>query len=296
MIRKNRKTLPSIVFLFLVSLACSTTSIPFLDSAPEPEATEAVDPNMISTMVADSVGEKVSQTLEAMPPTLTVTPLPTETPTSTEIPPTSTPTKIVYPETGSALQEDVDGSIIYLDYTGGFEVNIPDDWLPIRIGEQEYIMAWSLLEASPPEIQRSLQSMQSLDPNTFRLFVLDTREDHYDNGFVTNINLVLSLASEASLEEIFAQSVLALPSSIPGLVIISSEITETSLGVPVGIIISEWDSKTAVGDPIRLYQKQALFMVDGQSLVMTFTSTVDFKDNVLGDFDLFVNEFKLLDN
>lgn len=298
MIRKNKKILPAIVFLFLASLACSISSIPFLASAPEPEGIEETDPNMISTMVAEAVAEKVFQTLEAMPPTSTSTPLPTDTPapTPTEIPPTSTPTKIVYPETGSALREDVDGSIMYLDYTGGYLIKIPDNWLAIRIGEQEYIMAWSLLEASPPEIQRSLQSMQSLDPNKFRLFILDTQAGHYDDGFVTNINFVLSPESDSSLEEIFAQSVLALPLSIPDLVIISSEVAETSLGEPVGIIISEWDSKTAAGDPIRLYQKQALFQVNNQSLVITFTSTVDFKDEVLGDFDLLVDGFVLLDN
>lgn len=298
MIRKNKKILPAIVFLFLASLACSISSIPFLASAPEPEGIEETDPNMISTMVAEAVAEKVFQTLEAMPPTSTSTPLPTDTPapTPTEIPPTSTPTKIVYPETGSALREDVDGSIMYLDYTGGYLIKIPDNWLAIRIGEQEYIMAWSLLEASPPEIQRSLQSMQSLDPNKFRLFILDTQAGHYDDGFVTNINFVLSPESDSSLEEIFAQSVLALPLSIPDLVIISSEVAETSLGEPVGIIISEWDSKTAAGDPIRLYQKQALFQVNNQSLVIAFTSTVDFKDEVLAEFDLLVDGFVLLNN
>lgn len=296
MISKNKKTLSALVFLFLLSLACSTTSIPFLKSASEPEGLEEIDPNMILTMVADSVAEKVSKTLEAVPPTHTSTPLPTETPTPTEISPTNTPTKIVYPETGSALQEDVDGSITYLDYTGGYMVNTPDDWLAIRIGEQEYLMAWSLLEASPPEIQNSLQSMQSLDPNTFRLFILDTQKGHYDNGFVTNINLVLSLETDRTLEEVFAESVLTLPLSIPDLVIISSEVTETSSGEPVGIIISEWDAKSAVGDAIRLYQKQALFMINNRSLVISFTTTVDFKDEVVGDFDTMVDKFKLLDN
>jgi len=300
MIRKSKKILPAIVFIFLASLACSTSSIPFLDSAPESEDIEETDPNMISTMVAESVAEKVSQTLEAMPPTNTPLPPPTETstpmPTPTEMPPTSTPTKIVYPETGSVLQKDVDGSIIYLDYTGGYLVKTPENWLAIRIGEQEYIMAWSLLEASPPEIQSSLQDMQSLDPNTFRLFMLDTQEGHYDDGFVTNINLVLSLETDRTLEEVFAESVLALPLSIPDLVIISSEITETSSGEPVGIIISEWDAKSAVGDPIRLYQKQTLFMIKDQSLEIKFTSTVDFKDEVVDDFDLLVDGFMLLDN
>ena len=144
---QKKFTLPLLMGFLLLSLAC-VTSIPFLNSEPETAPAEVPDQNAIQTMIVDAVNQKVSQTLEAIPPT----PLPTETPlpspTATEIPPTSTPTEIAYPEMGSELQENDDGSITYFDYTGAYRVDIPAQWLAIRPGSTEYNAAWLLPEAS----------------------------------------------------------------------------------------------------------------------------------------------------
>jgi len=294
--RKKRLLLLLLVFL-LLSLACAT-SIPFFGTTPETNPVATIDPMALETMIANAAAEKVVQTLEALP-TNTATPLPTETPiplpTATEIPPTSTPVEIDYPETGSALQKEDDGSITYLDYTGAYSVNIPAEWLVLRPGEVEYTEAWAMPEASTPEIRSSLEAMQSLDPIIFRIFALDIKEEHFSNGFVTKFNFVLSLETDTSLEETFAQSVLELPDAIPGLVVIESVITETSLGIPLGIIVSEWNTTTNAGQAIRLYQEQAIILVKKRSLIITFTSTVDFKDQVLQDFEMMVDGFELLD-
>ncbi len=292
--QQKKSTLPLLVGFLLISMACAT-SIPFLDSAPETAPIEEPDQNAIQTMIADAVNQKVSQTLEAIPPT----PLPTETllpsPTATEIPPTSTPTEVVYPETGSKVQENDDGSTTYFDYTGAYRVDIPTQWLAIRPGSTEYNAAWLLPEASVPEIRKSLETMQSFDSNIFRIFALDVQEGHYSDGFVSNINFVLDHQNTASLEETFAQSVLALPDAISGLVVTSAEITETTLGMPVGIIESEWDAESDTGQIIRIYQRQALFAGKNNFLIITFTSTVDFKDQLLEDFEIMVDGFELLD-
>lgn len=291
---RKKWLLPLLMGILLVSMACAT-SIPFLGTTPE---VEEVDPSELETMVADAVAQKVAQTLEAMPPTNTATPLPTETPTpsptATEIPPTSTPTEVDYPETGSDLQKEDSGLTTYLDYTGAYTVKLPAEWLALRPGEVEYTEAWTMPEASTPEIRSSLEAMQSLDPNIFRLFALDIKEGHYNNGFVTNINFVLSLETPASLEETFAQKILKLPETATDLVVTSSDITETSSGESVGIIETQWDEESASGETVSLYKKYAVFMVKNRSLIITLNSTVDFKDQVLQDFDTMVDGFELL--
>ena len=298
MAQRKRWLLPLLFGVLFLSIACAIPSLPFLETAPESEPAPTIDPMALETMIANAAAEKVAQTLAAIP-TNTLTPIPTETPTpsptATEIPPTSTPTEVDYPETGSDLQEDDDGSITYLDYTGAYSANIPAEWLALRPGEAEYSAAWTMPEASTPEIRSSLEAMQSLDPSIFRIFILDLKEGHFNNGHVTNINFVLSLETEASLEEAFAQSVLELPDAIPGLVVTESEIAETSSGIHFGCIVSEWDTTTDAGQTIRVYQKQAIFMVKNRSLIITFTSTVDFKDQVLDDFETMVDEIELLD-
>ena len=283
------------LLFFTVSVACSTSSIPFIGGEPEAEAAPTVNPADLEIMIAEAAATKVAQTLEAIP-TNTATSIPTETPvpSPTPIPPTSTPTEVDYPNTGSTFEENDDGVMVYTDFVGAYTVNLPAKWLAMRPGEEEYTEALTLLEASVPEIEASLQAIESFDPDTFRLVALDTREGHYNGGFVGNINLVLSEETDASLEEFFAASVLGLPESLPGVLIISSDITATSSGVPVAFIASERDIVTDTGQDVRLYQKQALFMVKNRSLIVSFTSTVDFKDQILEDFDMMVDGFERL--
>lgn len=296
---KRRKIPFLLAFLLFLGMACAVPALPFLGGDEAAAPLSEVDEASLATMVADAAAQKVKQTLEAMPPTLTPTKTPTETPipspTATEIPPTGTPTEVDYPATGSDLEEKDDGTTRYRDYAGGYEIHIPVVWLALRPGEEEYTQAWSLPEASDPAVQNSLREMQSLDPGVYRLFALDIREGHYSNGFVTNLNFVLGTESEASLEETFAESVLTLPDAVPGTVVIDSSLTETEAGIPYGNIESERELQGTAENPLTLYQKQAIFMVKKRPLVITFTSTTDFKDQVIGEFDAMLNTFSLLE-
>ena len=96
---------------------------------------------------------------------------------------------------------------------------MPAGWLAVRVNEQEYFDAWTLAETSDPAIQSSLTSIQSQDPNQFRLFALDTQDGHLLGGFVTNINFIWNEQYDMSLEDetdLLAASA-ALREAIPGL-------------------------------------------------------------------------------
>ena len=105
--QQKKILIPLLMGILIISLACET-SIPFLETTSEADEVVAIDPLALETMIAEAAASKVAQTLEALPPTNTATPLPTETPvpspTATEIPPTSVPTEVDYPATGSDLQ------------------------------------------------------------------------------------------------------------------------------------------------------------------------------------------------
>lgn len=287
----------SLLSLFLV-LGCAVPAIPFLDSAPTEPAPITIDADTLATMVADAAAQKVAQTQQAVPPTVQPTAttfetlLPTATPT--EIPATETATPLVLPETGSALIP-VENAHLYYDYTGDYMLTTPANWLTVRPGEVEYTEAWGLPISAYPEVKTALQNMQSLDPNSFRLFVLDTQEGHFDNSFLSNINLLSAPANGATLDEIFAQSVIDLPEAIPGSLVTDSGISEHVNGLRMGVITSEWDSQLAYGETLRLYQKQVIFVISDRSLIITFTSTADFKDTILADFDTMVDNLTILE-
>ncbi len=275
----------SLIFSVLIT-GCAALDLPFLDAAPAAEsAPTQIDPATLSTMIAEAAAQKVAETLAAIPPTETLIPTATETPQPTATqPPTATLTPTSYPESGSELIK-ADEETRYYDYTNGYALTLPANWLPIRPGEIEYAEAWGLPVASYREINLALQRMQSLDPQTFRLFILDIQEGHFENAFLSNINLTTSPTNGAGLDEIFAQSVLELPKTIEGLVVVESNIIETEDGNRYGEVVAVWDSQLLNGEPVSIYQKQALYIFNDMSLVITFSSSTDFKDTILSDFD-----------
>lgn len=288
---------PLTLFALLLTLGCALPTLPFLDNTAANTAPTAVDADTLATLVADSVAQKVAKTLEALPPTAqpsaSATLPPSPTATATEIPPTPTDAPKQYPETGSDIVQEEE-KLLYYDYSGNYMITIPPNWLAIRPGEVEYAEAWGLPVAARPEVKTALKSMQSLDPSTFRLFILDVQEGHFDKGFLSNISFISTPENEAGLDEVFAQSVLQLPETIQGLVVTDSLIKDSTNGERMGIIVSEWDAQTASAENIRIFQQQAIFMIEKRALIITFTSTVDFKDTILPDFDALVDSFQLL--
>ncbi|MCP4141982.1 MAG: hypothetical protein GY755_17180 [Chloroflexi bacterium] len=284
--------------VFLISVACAT-SIPFLGTTPENTEVPTLNPLDLEIMIAEAAGTKVAQTLEAIP-TNTATPIPTETPlpSPTVIPPTSTPTEVDYPDTGSALEENDEGVTVYTDYEERYKISTPLEWLALRPGEEEYLAAWTLPEAAEPEVLEILQLIEKQDPNVTRLTLWDLRDGHYSNGFVNRMSLAFDTPfdnSDMFLEEYFAATVIDLPKAIPGLLITSANISETSSGMPVALVASEREISTNTEKTFYLYQKQALFKINERFLVISFASTEPFREQVEQEFDAFVDDIALLD-
>ena len=298
--RKKTKMMLLAGGLLIASIAC-TTSIPFLDSVLEPP-TQEVDPNALATMVAESVAAKVTQTLQAMPLANEPEPPPMEISTSlppTEIPPTIEPTltPTPTPTEGTSLSElEEDDVMLFTDYSVGYKLAVPLDWLSLRVHEQEFLDAWLLPEATNPAVQQSLTNIQEMDPSEVRLVALDLREAHLINDFVTNINLMWDEQNNFILEDTMQQSLNELPLIIPGVRIVSSQFSETSAGIPIGVIISEWDTQTSAGGNIRIRQKQVFFRPTVGTLVATLTTSTDLNDAIVPEFDTMVDEIKLLDD
>lgn len=296
--QRKKSITPLIILFLLISTACSTSSIPFLETAPEKAPVEEISPSALETMIAASVAEKISQTLEAMPPTYTATPLSTETPiptqTATEPPPSATHTEIDYPETGSDLKENDDGSLTFLDYKAKYSLELPLEWMSLRPDSPEYREAW-ITEATNPVVINILKSLENIDPKIQRLYILDLQKEHYANGFITYTNIALDHENGRSLEESFADYVLNYPNIYSGVQVISSDITKTSSGIQVGIVAVEWNPTGYEEKGLRAYEKTAIFAVQDRILFIIFKTTVDLKEETLPIFDTMIDSFKLLE-
>jgi hypothetical protein len=282
----NRRILFIALFLLMTILACV---VPGISTASEPAP--SVEPGRLETMVAETVSAAIAQTEQAapkatLPPTDTAEPA--ETAASTEEPVVS----------GSSLTAQNDGTILYVDSTARFQLNVSPGWLPVRINEQEYYDAFSLPAASDAAVQRTLVNIKTLDPNTFRLFIYDLQDGHMQNGVITSVNFVWDPKGRISLEDDtgIKDAANALSKSIPNLNVNSSSVSSTTNGIPIGVILSDIPGKTFEGTDVVLFQKQVYLNLPAGELIISFTTEQGFKDATLPFFDTMVESINIHSN
>jgi len=288
----NTKRIFFIAMIFLATIACV---VPGLPTASAPVFAPTVDTGPIETMVAGTVSAAITQTELAQPtstPTSTATATATATATSTPAP-TETPT----PQAQSTLTKQADGSILFADARAGYQIKLPAGWLAVRVNEQEYLDAFSLEEAANTNIQQSLLSIQTEDPNTFRLLAIDTKAAHIQNDFVTDMRFVLdekkaiSLSSDADLKAI-ADKVSA-SATVFRFEVTSVKIVTTASGTKLGVIEAKSSFENAAGANVAIYQKQVFFNTKSGTQSIIFTTVTDLKQTTLPAFDTMLETIDL---
>ena len=288
----NTKRIFFIAMIFLATIACV---VPGLPTASAPVFAPTVDTGPIETMVAGTVSAAITQTALAQPtstPTSTATATATATATSTPAP-TETPT----PQAQSTLTKQADGSILFADARAGYQIKLPAGWLAVRVNEQEYLDAFSLEEAANTNIQQSLLSIQTEDPNTFRLLAIDTKAAHIQNDFVTDMRFVLdekkaiSLSSDADLKA-FADKVSA-SATVFRFEVTSVKIVTTASGTKLGVIEAKSSFENAAGANVAIYQKQVFFNTKSGTQSIIFTTVTDLKQTTLPAFDTMLETIDL---
>lgn len=268
---KKQRGLFATLILLTAALACVIPGTQTASTIPPTPDTR------LGTMVAETVSAAVELTALAAP---------TETPPTATLEPTVTPTPEIS-GAGSTLTAQDDGSTLFVDERAGYQLRVPTGWLAVRVNEQEYYDAFQLSVLANERLTAALQSIQNLDPATFRLFVLDIDEEHIQNDIVTNVNLVwdpqttISFDTEDDLQSLADE----LPATVQGLTVTSVNIIVPISGVPYGEIQSEISGLNTAGVPVRLYQKMAVFKLKTGTLVVTFTTEGGFTETTLPLFD-----------
>jgi hypothetical protein len=269
------RTLLASAACLLVILGCVVPGLTPV-SAPAPTA----DTVLLVTMVAETVSAARKETASAVTPE----------PASTATLPPPTETAILITESsasGSLLSKADDGSTLFSDQRADYEVTVPTGWLPVRVNEQEYRDAWSLAETADPAVQAALKSIETEDPDHLRLFVLDTQDGHVQDGFVNTIKLVWDEQSDMSLadETDIVAAAQALPTSTPGLEVMTTELRTTPSGLPVGVITTRIPTVKSDGSVMVLLQEQVFVNLNQGILTITLSTTEDSNDEMQSVFD-----------
>ena len=297
----NRRAFFIVLTYLVVITACVVpTGLPTA-SAPVVTA-PTVDTGRIAMMVAETVSAVITQTAQAQPtatliPAATATVLSTSTATPTSAPTETAAAAATASPSQSTLTRQADGSMLFADDRAGYEIKLPAGWMAVRINEKEYQDALALKESSNIVIQQALLSVQSENPNVFRLLALDTQAAHIQNDFVTDMRFVfedgknISLSSDADLQAI-AQKISA-SATVFRFEVTSVKVVTLASGMQLGVIEAKSSFTNPSGADVAVYQKQVFFNAKTGTQSIIFTTVSDLKDSLLPAFDAMVEAIKV---
>jgi len=300
----SKRTLFVALILLATVPACV---IPGLSAPAAPLPTLTADSAAIETMVALTVSAAIAQTEQAAPDPATAvvivvtapatsTPQPTASPTYAPEA-TATPTPEAASPSQSALTRLEDGSLLFADNRAGYQVKLPQGWLAVRLNEKEYLESFSLAEAANAHIQQALLGVQNEDPNRLRLFALDTKPEHIQNEFVSDMRFTLdsgktlSFNSDDDLQAIADR--LSASAAVFRFEVTSIRIVTSASGMQFGVIEMEASFQNAAGAEVPLYQKQVFFNTKGGVQSIVLTTLGDLKPVLLPLFDAMLDSVKL---
>ncbi len=278
MTKRHHSELALGAILFIAAAACA---MPGLVGPAAPTA----DPNALGTIIAQTAAAAARQTEAGgavAPPAATPTPTSIQVATSGPAP--------VFSLHDTAVVNQADGTTLFIDRKGGYQVIIPAEWMAIRIGEQEYLSAFASQAATDPVIHDRLTRLQDIDLEIFRLEVIDVRPGHVVNGVITNMSVSLFFEETSTLEEVDqSQTEDGLP--FDNFKEVSSSYQQTPAGHRILIRERTWDS---IVQGETTYERDVFFSVPSGLVGLTVSSNLSFKDTVLPEFEQVVNSLTLL--
>lgn len=269
---------------FVVALFLIVACIPTTATVPSQQPLSTSNPNMFSTMVAETAMALMTQTGNAMPlptatpayPTETLTPLPTET--------------AVVSQEGTSLTRQDDASTLFVDNVAGLKVSIPEGWVVVRLNEQEYFDAWAKA-VDDPVLSYSMEFVQSLDPAIFRAHAFNTNPEYVHEELGTTIDVIFLENDPKSLEEV--AEVEKQPKAYEGFEIISAEYQVRPDGLELFILEEQWQGLSSLGQPVPVYYKRVVFKVSSGTVDIDLLVPREIMNDVLPEFDLMIEQLSV---
>lgn len=226
-------------------------------------------------------------------PTVTPSPTLTFTPTST-FTPTFTPT-VAPPPSGRLTQEQPDGTTLFTDLDGGYQVTFPKGWTVVILEKDQINDALDRVADQQENMSKLIDSIRGSDVNKL-IRVVGFNFDAQQGAYTPNINISYDtnpVLSSITLENLIKATVDYFPSL--GIQVVGTEIKETSSGVQVGMIQARWALKVPNGQKVNLEQKQVFFKSGEGVAGITFTTIKNATVDLNPDLEQLIESIRLLD-
>jgi hypothetical protein len=212
--------------------------------------------------------------------------------------PAETPTPPL-PAGGTENVKQPNGTTKYSDYDAGFEMTLPEGWIGVRPGNQEFNDVLGNEAANNQALkERMMLDQQGYEPVKDRYYFYATKPDVVENDMLAYAKLAWSPSDPKPVDQTalgdLVQGLEMLP-EMPGLRVVSSNIVMNGNGVPVIVIGANWTAKDDSGELIPLYINMLIFKpTDNSTIRVVMTSRKEHRDVIGPDVDEMVQSIKLL--
>lgn len=223
-------------------------------------------------------------------PTATATFTPSPTPTSTPtLPPTPTP----HP-TGKLKEVQSDGSTLFIDYDGGYQLTFPEGWVAVILEKDDLQEAFNNIPEQEENISALIEMAKAADANNLiRIFGFNIKAQQ--GGYAPNVNVSYDtnpLLAAISLKDLVDATVGYYPSM--GIEVINSGVETTASGMETGVIEAAWSLNAPDGKKVALQQKQIIFKSGEGVGIVTFSTIKDAKVDLSDDINKLIESIQLL--
>ena len=221
--------------------------------------------------------------------TLTITPSPI--PTATSLP-------ISTPSSDISLEPQIDGSTLFTDPKTGFSLLFPSAWVGIPADVDDITPYVEQATENNPQFSEALSMLQKIDPNTFRIMVLDSNIDHYTGNYVPNFTILAMKDPRSTKMPLKSWAKLiggSIKSQFPQADMLNSGVEQVSGDFSYGY--NEWQIpfNGQGGAVIKVFQKQAFFPVQDYLVVMTLSAHSTNYEDALLEFNTIIKTVQRLD-
>jgi hypothetical protein len=278
----NKNSLQLIFSSFVILIAIAACVLPGQAVPPAPEA-PGIDPNTVASAVAGTAQASAQQTQQANPLPATATPAPVDTLPAEP------------PATGKLKEEQADGTTLFTDHDGGYQVTFPQGWVVIIPEKDDLNQIFNSMPEQEQNVAQMIETAKRADVNNM-IAVFSFNFKAQQGGYTPNINISYdtnpSLAA-TSLKDVLDSTAAYYPSM--GITVIRSELKNTASGLETGLIETEWALNAANGQKVSLHQKQIIFKSGSGIVVITFSTIRDATVDLTPDFDKLIESLQLLD-
>ncbi len=226
-------------------------------------------------------------------PTASQTATPTSSPTPTSTP-TSTPTPTLRPS-GKLKEAQPDGTILFTDYDGGYQVTFPPGWTVIIPDKEDIEEALNSIPEQEQNMSSLIETAKSVDVNRLiRVFGFNLKAQQ--GVYTPNINVSYDTnpaLAASSLKDLVDAMSAYYPAM--GIRVTHSEMKQTSSGMEIGILEAGWTMKAANNQNVSLAQKQIFFKSGDGVAIITFSTVKNASVNLNDDINELIESIQLLE-